>query len=128
MAAGERSTTIVIAGAIAPAEISTLCRRVGLLLEATGANEVICDVDRLLEPDAGTVDALARLQLTARRLGGEIRLLGACDRLHELLHLMGLGSIVLPCDELPLEARRKPEEREPSRGIQEEGDPSDPIA
>jgi ABC-type transporter Mla MlaB component len=128
LAAGERSTTIVLASAIAAAEISALCRHVGLLLEDTEANEVICDVAGLLEPDAGTVDALARLQLTARRLGGEIRLLGACGRLHELLHLMGLGSIVLPCDELPLEARRQPEEREPSPGIQEEGDPADPIA
>ena len=127
MAAGERST-IVIAGAIAPAEISELCRRVGLLLGATEATEVICDVARLLEPDAVTVEALARLQLTARRLGGEIRLFGACERLHELLELMGLGSIVLPCDELPLEARRKPEERKPPRGVEEEGDPADPIA
>jgi ABC-type transporter Mla MlaB component len=101
LAAGERSTTIVLAGSIAPAEISALCRRVGLLLEDTEANEVICDVAGLLEPDAGTVDVLARLQLSARRLGGEIRFLGACGRLHELLHLMGLGSIVLPCDATP---------------------------
>lgn len=44
--------------------------------------------------DFTTVDHLARLQLTARRLGGEIRLTAVSPRLRELLDLAGLGDWV----------------------------------
>ena len=48
-----------------------------------------------VEPDAVTVDALARLQLAARRLGCQVRLRNASDELRELVAFMGL------CDVLP---------------------------
>ncbi len=41
-------------------------------------------------PDLSAVDALARLQLAARRLGCSIRLRDACAELTELLDLVGL--------------------------------------
>jgi hypothetical protein len=47
--------------------------------------------------DADTVDALARLQLAARRSGYELRLLHASPRLRALIALMGLED-VLPYD------------------------------
>jgi ABC-type transporter Mla MlaB component len=50
-------------------------------------------------PDAQTVDALARLQLAARRRGCRVRLLGASAELLDLVSLIGLGE-VLPTDEL----------------------------
>ena len=45
-------------------------------------------------PALGVVDALARLQLEARRHGCSIWLRDACPDLVELLHLVGLGDIV----------------------------------
>lgn len=55
---------------------------------------VVCDVAALTEPDAGTIDALARLQLTVRRCGGELLLSGVPASLHELLALAGLCEVV----------------------------------
>lgn len=77
------------------------------------------------EPDVGTVDALARLQLAARRLGRSIRLRQASDELQELLSLAGLSD-VLPCRaELLVEAEGQAEEREEARRVEEEGDAAD---
>ena len=45
-------------------------------------------------PDLGAVEALARLQLAARRLGCSIRLRDACVELSELLELCGLSEVV----------------------------------
>jgi hypothetical protein len=70
------------------------------------------------------VDALARLQLTARRLGRSIRLRHCRARLQDLLVLTGL------CEELPragdlLRVQGQAEERE-QVGVDEEIDPADP--
>ena len=100
--------------------------------------EVVLDVDDLVDPDCGTVDALARLQLEAGRLGRRIVLRGASPALRELIGLAGLGS-VLPCLAGPptaaapdaasgVEPRGEPEEREQPRGVEEERDRADPIA
>ena len=51
-----------------------------------------CDVGGPRLPDAATVDALARLQLAARRLGLEIRLRHASSELQELLAFVGLAT------------------------------------
>ncbi len=118
---------LVITGPIARADIPRLCERARALLEAGNA-ELVCDVGELADPDAVTVDALARLQLTARRCEGRIGVVHACRELQELLMLMGLGDVVPVMPGLPLEARGQPEEREEARGIQEEGDPADAVA
>ena len=68
------------------------------------------------------MEALARVELTARRLGGDIRLRGASVELLELLALCGLPI------ELVLEAEGQAEQREEARRIEEEGDPTDPVA
>jgi hypothetical protein len=81
-------------------------------------------VDALVGPDAAAVDALARLQLTAQRLGGSIRLRNACGGLQDLLDLMGLREVFPLCVGLRLEARRQAEEREQAR-LDEEMDPAD---
>jgi anti-anti-sigma regulatory factor len=75
-----------------------------------------------MSPDLGTVDALARLQLAARRLGFEVRLCGASREVVELVELAGLGEV------LRVEARWQPEEREESSGIEEERELGDPPA
>ena len=50
----------------------------------------VCDV----ETDAVTVDALARLQLAARRHGCQVRLRGASDALRDLVAFMGLQNVL----------------------------------
>jgi hypothetical protein len=89
---------------------------------------VICDVGGVVSPDLTTLDALARLQLAAGRLGRKILLRNPCEELRDLLALTGLS------DELPThldsgaEARGQAEVGEESLGVEEEGDPTDPIA
>ena len=53
----------------------------------------LCDVTGV-EPDAVTVDALARLQLAAGRLGCTVRLRNASAELRELVALMGLRDVL----------------------------------
>jgi hypothetical protein len=52
-----------------------------------------CDV-RAAVPDAATVDALARLQLAARRHGCELSLRHATPELRALIALMGLEDVL----------------------------------
>jgi ABC-type transporter Mla MlaB component len=118
--------SIVITGPLARAEISDLCERVRASLEVCHAGSVDCDVGAI-EADAVTVEALARLQLIARRLGWRVRVKDAPPELQELLCLMGLDE-VLPCGRSGVEPRGQAEEREQARGVQEERDPGDPAA
>lgn len=85
---------MVVRGLIAPQDIPALCRRARVLLERSDAELVICDVGALVEPDAVTVEALARVRLTARRLGCRVRLHHSCRELRELLAFMGLADVL----------------------------------
>jgi hypothetical protein len=75
------------------------------LMAASRPSTIVCDVGALA-PDASAVDALARLQLTARRLGYEIRLRDASVALQDLLDFVGLRNV------LCVEAGGQAEERE----------------
>jgi anti-anti-sigma regulatory factor len=75
-----------------------------------------------LDADAATLDLLARLQLSARRLGIEVRLLDASPELRELVAFAGLNGVLRP------EPGRKAEEREEPLGVEEEGQLDDPAA
>jgi ABC-type transporter Mla MlaB component len=65
--------------------------------EVSNAEVVVCDVAALDDPDVGTVNALVRLQLTARRAGLSIRLRNASPELQALLALLGLDDVVPLC-------------------------------
>ena len=80
---------------------------------------IVCDVGVLIDPDAATVDALARFQLVARRAGHQVRLAHASPDLRRLLAFMGLTGV------LPVEPERKTEEREHGLGVEEEGEVDD---
>lgn len=122
-----RPTVLVVHGPIAPEDVPELCRRVRALVEIADAGPVVCDVGALVDLDAVTVDALARLQLTARRSGGRVWLRDASAELHGLLELMGLGD-VLPCGSgSGVEPSRKTEEGEQARRVEEERDSGDPT-
>jgi len=91
------SPVLVIGGSITPAEVPGLCERVRILLEGSDAELVVCDVGAIVDPDLCTISALARLQLTARRLGRRIRLRRASTELQQLRDFAGLAD-VLPLD------------------------------
>ena len=90
-------------------------------------NLVICDVTALTEPDLETVDAIARLELTARRQGARLLLVHAREDLCRLLALAGLRDVVRVGSVLGLERGREPEQREQMRGVEEEARPDDPA-
>ncbi|MET9253500.1 STAS domain-containing protein [Streptomyces sp. NPDC003717] len=87
----------------------------GALLARARGGVVICDVGGLGPPGLRHVELLARLQLTARRAGGRIRLRDADPALYALLDLVGLR----------FEAEGEVEEREPALGVEEEVEPGD---
>ena len=86
-----------------------------------GPRTIVCDVSAL-DPDALTIDALARLQLSSRRVGLEIRLRHASNELQELLAFVGLDEV------LRLEAGGQPEQREQRVGVEEERELDEPSA
>jgi ABC-type transporter Mla MlaB component len=88
-------TTITFAvwGPIAREDLPGLCDRVCALLTANPSAVALCDV-RGVGPEAATVDALARLQLAARRTGCQVRLRNASPELLELVGFMGLADVL----------------------------------
>src|SRR5438876_10477228 len=77
-------------------------------------------------PDMSTVEALARLQLHARRLGCAVRLRDAGERLWELLDLAGLARVVATAGGLVVEVGGEAEGGE-EVGVEEGVEPRDPI-
>jgi len=72
--------------------------------------------------ELGIVDALARLQLAARRSGYEVTVTDAPRDLIELIELAGLADV------LGVEPLRQAEEREERLGIEEERELPDTAA
>lgn len=87
-----RALVFAVRGPIARDDLPGLCARVGALLEANPAAVAYCDV-QTVTPDAVTVDALARLQLAARRYGCVVHLRGASPELQALVRFMGLEAV-----------------------------------
>ena len=88
-----QTTAFAIRGPIARADLPGLCARVCALLEESDTGVVLCDVGEV-DPDAVTVDGLARLQLAARRKGCQVRLRNASEELLELLAFMALRDVL----------------------------------
>jgi anti-anti-sigma regulatory factor len=82
---------------------------------------LVCDVGAITDPDAATVDALARFQLVARRAGRQVRLAHVSPELRGLLAFMGLERV------LPVEPERQAEAREHRLGVEEERELDDPA-
>ncbi len=111
---------IVINGPLTPADAAALCDRARAELERSGAEVLICDVAALTHPNAGTIEALARLQLTARRLGRRVHLRHPSRELRELVDLCGLTDV------LRVQPLRQPEQREQALGVEERVEMGDP--
>jgi ABC-type transporter Mla MlaB component len=92
-AAAPQTVTFSIRGPIARSDLPGLCHRVSRLLERSDAQLAFCEVCGV-EPDAVAVDALARLQLAARRYRCQVRLRRASSELLELIAFMGLSDVL----------------------------------
>ena len=92
-ASAPQTIAFAIWGPIARNDLPGLTDRVCGLLRGSGAAVALCDVTGV-EPDAVTVDALARLQLAAGRLGCTVRLRNASAGLRDLVALMGLRDVL----------------------------------
>jgi hypothetical protein len=88
---------------------------------ACARSEIVLDAGSLA-PTLATVDALARLQVAARRAGCALRLRRLSPELCDLVRLAGLA------DALGVEAGGQPEEREERLGVEEEAELDDPAA
>lgn len=89
---GPHTVAFAIRGPIARTDLPGLCKRVCMLLSQSRASVVLCDVTGI-DPDAVTVDALAKLQLAAQRCGCEVRLCRASNELLDLVSFMGLEDV-----------------------------------
>ena len=117
---------LTLRGAIVPADVPGLCARVENALRESEANLVVCDVAEVTDPDCATVDALARMQLTARRLGRRAPVAWRCrTSCTTLLALAGLCDVVGLCGGYAVEPRGQAEQREEPLGVEEERDPAD---
>ena len=97
-------------------------------LEPNGRIVVVCDVRGLVRQDLDAIDAVARLALAARRLGCGVRLENASSELRDLVAFVGLAEI-LPCSiASAVESGGQAEQRKEPGGVEEEGDPADPVA
>jgi hypothetical protein len=117
---------VAIGGSIDGSDVADSCDDVALDADAPALKRVVCHVDPIAVPDIGTVDALARMQLAARRRGWELWVEGATERMRELLALSGLEDVVR-CEESDLEAVGKPEGGEEAPRVEEERDATDPT-
>jgi ABC-type transporter Mla MlaB component len=92
-ASPSNTVAFAVRGPIARSDLDGLCERVCAVLRESRAAVAFCDVARV-EPDAVTVEALARLQLGARRLGCQVRLRQASSELLQLVAFMGLTDVL----------------------------------
>ena len=81
---------------------------------------IVCDVGAI-SADIHSIDALARLQLAARRLELELRLRNGSRDLLDLIAFAGLRDV------LRVEMGGQPEQREEHVGVEEKGELDDPA-
>ena len=117
---GPHEVAFAIRGPIRRGDLPGLCDRVCAVLAESTAVVADCDVAGV-DPDAVTVDALARLQVAAMRRGCAVRLQNASGPLLELVELMGLTHVLSERTGWLLgELERKPEAWEERGGVEEE--------
>ncbi|MFD5725625.1 lipid asymmetry maintenance protein MlaB [Streptomyces sp. NPDC058368] len=87
---------LVVSGHLTRDAVPRLCADLeDLLAGSPTATSVHCDLSGVVHPDLTTIEAIARLSLTARRMGAPgLRLHGTPPELRALLGLVGLGSVM----------------------------------
>jgi ABC-type transporter Mla MlaB component len=114
------STVFTVRGPISRTDLPGLCGRACRLLHGSDAKVVVCEVGEHVAADAVAIDALARLELAAKRLGRHVVLRNVSPELRELLAFCGI-------DGLRIESGRQAEQREEACRIEEERQLGDPA-
>ncbi|BAL90397.1 hypothetical protein AMIS_51770 [Actinoplanes missouriensis 431] len=91
------ATIFPVGTGVGRAEIPALCAALAALLHGREPGVVLCEMAGPGRPGIATVEALARLRLTAQRYGWQLRVRGMTTELHRLIGLLGLTA-VLPAD------------------------------
>ena len=115
---------LVIAGPIGDGDVPPLCECLRAVIDGSDGELIVCDVGAL-PANVRTVEALARLQLTARRHGRRIQLQRASRELEQLLEFVGLADVAAVRPALGGRSRHA-EEREHPRRIEKRVDRDDP--
>jgi len=97
MGATAHTFTFAVRGPIGRDDLPGLCARVCALFSEHGPGVVHCDVETV-PADAVTIDALARLQLGARRYGCQVRLRHVSPDLRALVGFLGLDAVLPDAD------------------------------
>ena len=114
--------------AVSRADVAALCARLRAGVGAADADVVVCDVGALVA-DLVAVEALARLRLTAQRLGCALRLRHPSRALQQIVGLCGLWAVLPVEPGLGLGGHGgQPEEREHPCRVEERVDARDPPA
>jgi hypothetical protein len=121
----EPDTAVMTLATMTRADVATACAGLRALVGASDADVVVCDV-AALEADLVAVETLARLRLTARRLGCGLRLRGASRALEQLVAFCGLCDVLLVEDRLVGGNDGQPEQRKPPLGVEERVEARDP--
>jgi ABC-type transporter Mla MlaB component len=85
---------VVVPDVLSPAAVTELCERVRAFVESRATLPVVCDVSAITAPDATSLDALARVQLIARRAGIPVGLRNPPAVLLDLLEIAGLRGLI----------------------------------
>ena len=94
MSRGPASTLVLeVRGPLARSDLTGLYARACALLSEREVEVVLCRVEGVA-PDAVAVEALACLQLAARRRGAEVRLCGPSLAMREVVGFMGLAEVL----------------------------------
>ena len=124
-----RTIRVAVRPHLARDEVRALGEELVRGLSVGDVAEVQVDVSSIRAPDIVCIDALARMQLVARRQGSQVRLIGPWPRLMELLALVGLEDMFSDeGDASGVELHRQPEHREQPVDVEVGVDPGDPIA
>jgi ABC-type transporter Mla MlaB component len=91
-----RDVVLAVRGRITDETVPLWCARVADLLADPAVGGITCDLSGVVRPDVRALDALARMQLVARRLGRTIRLRHASADMCALLSLAGLTDVLPP--------------------------------
>ena len=120
-------TALMTLATHARTDVPAACDGLRELVGARDAERVVCDVAGI-SADLMTVEVLARLQLTAMRLGCRLELRNVSRELAQLLEFCGLRD-VLPSERLDRLALGwnggQAEEGEPARRVEERVEPGD---
>lgn len=95
---GLRHVDVVLRAPVSSKDVPGLTVRVLTSLKQSPCLSIVCDVGTFVHPAAEALDALARLQLGARRVGAQVWLRNVSPELQQLLCLSGLDQVLRPWD------------------------------